>query len=174
MATHATITNSAEIHEAKQIVSATTSDAGKVITPSSVTNGVATLRKLAVADLSDGSGVATQAGVQTLTNKRITRRVSTVTYAAALDVNSDSFDQLQCDSLTGNVVINAPTGTPTEGQKLLVVLTQDAVGGRTVTWNAAFVGSTATASTLSTTSMWEYVWNTSRAKWIQLSAKVDV
>jgi len=36
----------AELHECKQIKSATTADAGKVVTPSSVTNNVGTLRNL--------------------------------------------------------------------------------------------------------------------------------
>ncbi len=174
MAFHHLITNSAEIHECKQIAAATTSDAGKVVTPSSITNNVGTLRKLAVADLSDGTSIATKTGVETLTNKRITPRTSAVAYAASINVDSDLFDALVCHSLTGNVVVNAPTGAPTDGQRLLVALTQDVVGGRTVTWNAVFVGSTATASTLSTTSVWEYVYDTTRVKWIELSAKVDV
>ena len=51
MPAHQSITDATKIHEAKQIASATTADAGKVITPSSSTNGVGTLRKLAVDEL---------------------------------------------------------------------------------------------------------------------------
>lgn len=115
-----------------------------------------------------------EAFVQTLTNKRVTPRISVVAYTAAIDVNSDSFDILQCDSLTGNVTVNAPTGTPTDGQRLVVRLTQDATGSRTVTFNAAFVGATAETGTASTTSTWEFLWNVARSSWIQVAATVDV
>lgn len=51
MPAHQSITDATKIHEAKQIASATTADAGKVITPSSVTNGVGSLRKIVVDEL---------------------------------------------------------------------------------------------------------------------------
>lgn len=50
MPLHSTLSAS-EIHECKQIKSATTADAGKVITPSSTNNGEATLRKLSDVDM---------------------------------------------------------------------------------------------------------------------------
>lgn len=51
MPAHQSITDATKIHEAKQIASATTADAGKVITPSSSTNGVGSLRKIVVDEL---------------------------------------------------------------------------------------------------------------------------
>lgn len=51
MPAHQSITDATKIHEAKQIASATTADAGKVITPSSSTNGVGTLRKITVGEI---------------------------------------------------------------------------------------------------------------------------
>ena len=42
---------SSQCHEPKHITSATTADAGKVITPSSVSNGVSVFRKLDAADI---------------------------------------------------------------------------------------------------------------------------
>lgn len=50
MADHRTLT-SADVHEPKWITSATTADAGKVITPSSSTSGISTLRKLTETDI---------------------------------------------------------------------------------------------------------------------------
>ena len=105
----------------------------------------------------------------TLSNKRITRRVSSVAYAASIDVNANSFDELRCASLTGNVAINAPIGTHTEGQRLTVKLTQDGVGGRTMTWNAAFITTGADTTTASTTTTREFEWDVTRAKWIQVA-----
>jgi len=46
---------SSECHEAKQIIDATTADAGKVITPSASTNGVAVLRRLTLDDVDPGT-----------------------------------------------------------------------------------------------------------------------
>lgn len=51
MPEHRNLTNAADIHEAKQIASAATTDAGKVITPSSLTAGVGELRRLKIEDL---------------------------------------------------------------------------------------------------------------------------
>lgn len=111
--------------------------------------------------------------IQTLTNKRITARVSTVASASSIDVDSDSYDQVQCNALAVNTTVNAPTGTPTEGQRLVVRITQDATGSRTITFNAAFVGATAESGTLSTTSTWEFIYDTSRTAWVQVAATVD-
>ena len=49
MGSHSTLPNS-ELHECKNIASATTADAGKVNTPSSTVNGQSTLRKLRETD----------------------------------------------------------------------------------------------------------------------------
>lgn len=56
MATHVGLTDPAEIHEDKRIVSATTSDAGKVITPSSTTAGTSELRKLNTGEINPSGG----------------------------------------------------------------------------------------------------------------------
>lgn len=50
MPNHSTLSDS-EIHYCKHITTATTSDSGKVITPSDSTNGISTLRKLNETDL---------------------------------------------------------------------------------------------------------------------------
>jgi parallel beta-helix repeat protein len=46
--------------------------------------------------------------------------------------------ELQLWTLTGNVTIGAPTN-PRTGLRLRFILKQDGTGGRTVTWNAAFL-----------------------------------
>lgn len=51
---HASL-GSADVHEPKHITLATTADAGKVITPSSTTNGISTLRKLNSTDIVDNN-----------------------------------------------------------------------------------------------------------------------
>jgi hypothetical protein len=148
------------------------SDSTKIVAFSLSGLTTATTRTITVPD-ADLTLVGTST-TQTLTNKRITPRVSDVAYAAALDVNADNFDVLACDSLTGNVAINAPTGTPTSGQRLAVRLTQDATGGRTITYDAAFVTATASTTTLSTTETREFMWHAARAKWIQVSVSTGI
>lgn len=51
MVDHADFVSPARVHEAKQILGATTSDAGKVITPSSTSNGSGELRNIALTEL---------------------------------------------------------------------------------------------------------------------------
>lgn len=148
------------------------SDATKIVAFSAAGLTTATTRTWAFPDASDT--FVGLAATQTLTNKRVTRRVSTVAYAANIDVNADNYDVLACNSLTGNVVVNAPTGTPTDGQRLVVRLTQDATGGRTITYNAAFVTVTASTTTLSTTETREFYWHASRAKWVQASLTTGI
>lgn len=48
---HKDFTNPARVHEPKQMLSATTADTGKVITPSSVDNGVGVLRRLNLSEV---------------------------------------------------------------------------------------------------------------------------
>lgn len=55
MATQHSAILSADCHEPKHITNATTADAGKVITPSSATNGISVLRKIASTELSDAT-----------------------------------------------------------------------------------------------------------------------
>lgn len=188
MALHAALPAD-ECHEAKQIIGAVAADAGKVITPS-IVNGVGELRLLTVSEISGltsslgtlnddialaeadiATNTASIASLTTAVNGKlgIAPRVSTVAYAANIGVNASSFDVLACDSLTGNVTVDAPTGTPADGQRLTIRLTQDATGGRTITYNPAFVTMGATDTTLSTTETREFVYHSTRAKWIQLA-----
>lgn len=185
----------AELHECKQIVDSTTADAGKVVTPDGVTDGDAELRKIKPTELdgdceiTDAGKVYTPSastadllqlrsltatevtnavsltGTQTLTNKRITPRISVETYAASIGVDSDSFDILACDSVTADITINAPTGTPTDGQELIVRLTQDGTGSHAVTFNAAFNVNRQFIQDANETTTWRFRWVDSDSVW---------
>jgi len=72
---------------------------------------------------------------------------------------------------TGNVTINAPINA-FDGAHLHIWLTQDATGGRTVTFNAVFHGVTAAVTTANVHNIWHFVYNGSI--WIQMSANVGV
>ncbi len=60
-----------------------------------------------------------------------------VAYASTITIEPTLGAVVQVGALTGNIVIAAPT-SPQNGDTLCILLKQDATGGRTVTWNAAF------------------------------------
>lgn len=105
---------------------------------------------------------------QTLTNKRITPRVSTTTSSATPTINTDNVDMygltaqaVDITSFTTNL-----SGTPTDGQKLWIYIVGTAA--RAITWGASFESSTATLPTTTvTTNRLDvgFVWNAATSKW---------
>ena len=82
------------------------------------------------------------AATQTLTNKRITPRVVTVADATSITPDGDTSDvvyQLNTQA-TGTLTINAPTGTPVEGDTIILKL--KATNVQTFSWNAIYRGGT--------------------------------
>ena len=117
------------------------------------------------------ASLATDSGAETLTNKRITPRVSTLANDTTLDVDSDAFDIVVDTGLTGAVTCNNPTGTPTEGQVLIYKLTGTAA--RAITWGANFAASTvALPTTTVTTAMLTvgFMWDVASSKWVCVGA----
>lgn len=103
-------------------------------------------------------------------------RVTVITDATSITVNADTTDiATQANTqAVGTLTINAPTGTPINGQKFILRLRSTNV--QTFSWNAAFQGSTdiglPTAS--SGGGLYDYVgfiYNGTAAKW-QMIAKV--
>lgn len=71
---------------------------------------------------------------QTLTNKRVTPRMSsTVSIASPLAWNSDNFDRYAATAQTTNFTISADAGTPTDGQAM-VFRFEDNGTSRTITF----------------------------------------
>jgi hypothetical protein len=113
---------------------------------------------------------------QTLTNKTVVQRVVSIADATSITVNADTTDvATQANTqAAGTLTINAPTGTPVNGQKFILRLSSTSV--QTFSWNAIFAGSTdLTLPTASTGSgKYDYVgfiYNSTATKW-QLLAKV--
>ena len=103
---------------------------------------------------------------QTLTNKRLTSRTGSIASAATPTINTDLYDQYlitaQAEAITGFTM----TGTPTEGQKLIISITGTA--GRTITWGSSFESSTVTlpTTTVSTNRLEVgFIWNSVTSKW---------
>jgi hypothetical protein len=86
---------------------------------------------------------------QTLTNKRITPRVVTLTDASTVTLNADTTDQGILTSLSQDTTLANPSGTPTDGQLIRLRVKSSAV--RTWTWGSQFRGSTDLALPTTTT-----------------------
>ena len=69
--------------------------------------------------LSDGD-FTTLSGTETLTNKRITKRVGTEASSATSTPTADTVDMWTVTALAASDTFAAPTGTPTNGQTLLI------------------------------------------------------
>jgi hypothetical protein len=87
---------------------------------------------------------------QTLTNKRITQRVTSITDAATITPTGDSSDQYNVTALAQPATIAAPSGTPTSGQKLILRI-KDNGTGRALTWTTTSGAYRAIGVTLPTT-----------------------
>lgn len=114
------------------------------------------------------STVATLSGTQTLTNKRVTPRVSTTTSSATPTINTDNVDMYGLTAQTVDITSFTTnlSGTPTDGQKLWIYIVGTAA--RAITWGASFESSTATlpTTTVSTNRLdVGFVWNTATSKW---------
>lgn len=71
---------------------------------------------------------------QTLTNKRINPRVSSeANITSPLAWNSDNYDQYAATAQSGDLTINADSGTPVDGQKMIFRF-KDNGGARGLTW----------------------------------------
>ncbi len=118
----------------------------------------------------------TATSTNTLTNKRLTKRVVTVTQSATPSINTDNGDVFvitglaqAITSLTTNL-----TGTPTQGQMILMEITDDGTG-RAITPGASFAGTSINALTALTTVankklMLLWKWSSALSKW-ELVAK---
>ena len=89
---------------------------------------------------------------QTLTNKRTTQRIGTVASASTITPTGDSSDQYNVTALAVPATIAAPSGTPTDGQKL-VLRFKDNGTARALTWTTSSGAYRAVGVTLPTTTV---------------------
>ncbi len=117
------------------------------------------------------------AATQTLTNKRITKRVTSIVSNATWSPNADTDDVYKITAQAAAVTtINNPSGTPTEGQTLMIRVKDDGTA-RALTWSGTqWRASTdlalPTTTTLGKTMYLGFVWNATDSKW-DLLAKID-
>lgn len=110
-----------------------------------------------------------RATTDTLTAKRITPRVVTMADAASVTPTSDTADIniFSSSQVAGTLTVNAPSGTPTDGQKLILRL--KSTNAQTYSFNATYAFSTSvTAPTTLAAGKTDYIgllWDATNIKW---------
>lgn len=114
--------------------------------------------------------LATLQSAETLTNKRFTLRVASLADAASITPNADTTDQANHvnTQALGTLTVNAPTGSPTSMQRL--VLRLKSTNAHTYAFNAIYRGSSdkPLPTALSGGSKTDYlcfVYNSADSKW---------
>jgi hypothetical protein len=110
----------------------------------------------------------------TLGNHRINPRVSS---AAAGDITADisAFDQYVRTALSAGIAINAPTGTPLNGNKLIFRL-KDNGTARALSWNAIFraIGVTIPLTTVANKTIYiGAIYNSDDTKWDAVAVSAE-
>ena len=109
----------------------------------------------------------TTENVQTLTNKRIDPRVVSAASASSLTPSIATADIYAYTALAAGLTINAPTGTPVDGNKLTFRLLDNGTA-RALTWNATYTVIGVTLPTTTVANKTTYVgciYNANNTRW---------
>lgn len=115
------------------------------------------------------ASIATYTGTETLSNKTIQPRVVVTATASSITIDGDTTDiATMANTGSGTFTINAPTGTPYNGQKL--VLRLQSTNSLTFSWNAIFGGGSGLPLPVSSTGSSKYdymgfIYNSTASKW---------
>lgn len=145
----------------------------------SITLAASDVSAVPTSEVGAASGVATLdstsrlpvAQLPTSLNNAVTRTSSTIAYAATITPALPTGDAIyNIGTLTGNITVANPSGTPFDGQMIQFLFIQDTTGGRTITWggNYAF-GSDVTQALIPTaaSSKWRmlFAYNATASTW---------
>lgn len=153
----------------------TIADSTKVPTTTTVnghalsSNVAITASDVGLGNVDNTSNASERAAVRTLTNARITSRVGATVSSATPSVDCGLYDQYNITSLATAISGFTITGTPTDGQKLLVRI-KDNGTAQAITWGASFVSS-GSAALLATTAISKthtigFIYDSAAAKWV--------
>ena len=116
----------------------------------------------------EGVNVVTTSETQTLTNKRYTPRIGTEASSATSTPTSDTVDQWNVTALAEADAFAAPTGTPTNGQHLIIRI-KDNGTARALSWNAIYRAGTdvvlPSTTVISKTVYLGFIYNSADSKW---------
>jgi hypothetical protein len=112
---------------------------------------------------------------QTLTTKRITKRVTTEASSATPTPNADTSDMYTITALGAGATFGVPSGTPTSGQPLVIRIKDDGTA-RALDFNAIYRFSSdlakPTTTVISKTMYLGFIYNAADTKW-DCVAKLD-
>jgi hypothetical protein len=137
-------------------------------------NGILKSNGTLVTGATAGTDYTSPTSTETLTNKRVTKRVGSEASSATPTINTDNVDFYRITDLAVNITSMTTnlTGTPTIGQTLWIAITGTAA--RTITWGASFEASTVAlpTTTVSTNRLdVGFVWNSVTSKWRCVAAQ---
>ena len=104
---------------------------------------------------------------QTLTNKRITKRIASTASSATPTPNADTTDEYILTALGAAAEFAVPSGTPTQGQSLVIRIKDDGTG-RALTYNAIYRAIGITLPTTTVANKTTYIgafYNSTDTKW---------
>jgi hypothetical protein len=139
----------------------TTGTAANVTGTVAIANGGTGATTLAAAS------IATYTGAETLTNKRINPRTSSTASTATLTPDISAFDQYNLTAQAAGLTVEAPTGTPVDGNKLIIRILDNGTP-QTITWNATYTVIGPTLPTTTTANKMIYVgcvYNSTNTRW---------
>lgn len=113
------------------------------------------------------AGYLTGSSTSTLTNKRITPRVSSTASASSVTPDISAYDVYAFTALAANLTINAPTGSPADGEKITLRILDNG-SSQTLTWNATYTAIGVTLPTSTTANKTVYigcVYNAANTRW---------
>lgn len=105
---------------------------------------------------------------KTISSSSIQQRTAALSDAATITPNADTTDMATVAALGQNVTLANPTGTPLDGQKLVVRITTSSI--RTIAFGNQFRGGVTLALPSATTGSAKtdyltFVWNAAASKW---------
>lgn len=104
---------------------------------------------------------------QTLTNKRVDPRVTTIASSGTPTPDGDASDLFTVTALAATGAFAAPSGTPVNGQKLIIRIKDDGTA-RTLSWNAIYraIGITLPLTTVISKTLYiGFIYNSADSKW---------